>query len=194
MWNKIVDFFKAPIFPGDEEKTRQARALQALHINMGAAILILGFLGVVFVFKEKAITSLILLIALIIVFTGMILNRRGHVRVDGILMMAALWTTAVLMTSLSGGIRSLDIIFFVSGTVIAGIILGAKGALHFAILSLMTGLGLIVAESAGVVFPHVFTFPPVSVWVILFINLVFTVVPMRVALQSLSDSASRAHR
>ena len=97
------------------------------------------------------------------------------------------------MTSLSGGIRSLDIIFFVSGTVIAGIIFGARGTLFYAGLSILTGLGLILAGNAGVQFPQIFTFPPVSVWIILCINLAFTVVPLQVALESLSTSASRAH-
>ena len=53
MWNKIVDFFKAPVFLNDEEKTIRARALHALHINMGGALTILGTLGVLFIFPEK---------------------------------------------------------------------------------------------------------------------------------------------
>lgn len=35
MGNSIIQFLKAPHFPEDEEKTRQARALNTLHLNMG---------------------------------------------------------------------------------------------------------------------------------------------------------------
>jgi len=192
MWHTFVELLKAPVFSGNEEKTRQARALNALHINMGGAVLILGFVGVLFVFREKQITALILLVAALLIAVGMILNRRGYVKVSGVLMLASLWGLTILMTSISGGIRSLDILFFISGTVIAGITLGAGGGLFYAGLSLLTGLGLVLAGNAGVDFPQLFTFPPISAWIILFINLVFTVVPLQVAFQSLSDSALRA--
>ena len=192
MWKKTVNFFKAPIFPNDEEKTLRARVIHVLHINMGGVVAILGTLGVLFVFAEKRVTSLILVITFLVIIAGMIINRRGYVKANGILILSGLWGMTVLMTCVSGGIRSLDIIFFVSGTVIAGIIFGARGTLFYAGLSLLTGLGLILAGNAGVQFPQIFTFPPVSVWIILCINLVFTVVPLQVALESLSTSASRA--
>ncbi len=192
MWKKTVDFFKAPVFLDDEEKTLRARVIHVLHINMGGVVAILGTLGVLFVFEEKRVTSLILVIAFIVVIAGMNMNRRGYVKANGILILSGLWGTTVLMTSLSGGIRSLDIIFFVSGTVIAGIIFGSRGTFFYAGLSFLTGMGLILAGNAGVQFPQIFTFPPFSVWIILCINLVFTVVPLQVALESLSTSASRA--
>ena len=192
MWNKTVNFFKAPVFPNDEDKTLHARALHALLLNMGGAVTVLGTLGVLFVFKEKRVTSLILIIALLIIIAGMIMNQRGYVKASGILVLSLLWCMTVFMTSLSGGIHSLDIIFFVSGTVIAGIIFGSRGTLFYAGLSVLTSLGLILAGNVGVQFPQIFTFPPVSVLFILCINLVFTVVPLQIALQNLSESASRA--
>jgi len=193
MWKNILDALKAPSFPDDEEKTRRARALNALHLNMGGAMLGLGALGVLFFFTEKIITSFILAAGFLIVIAGVSLNRRGQVKASGILMIGFLWVLTVLMTMLSGGMRSLDILFFVSGTVVAGIILGARGSLFYAGLSLLTGLGFVAASNAGFDFPQFFSFPPISAWIILFINLVFTVVPLQVALQSLSDSAKRAH-
>ena len=42
MWYQLVSLLKAPVFPDDEEKTRHARALNALHVNMGGGLLILG--------------------------------------------------------------------------------------------------------------------------------------------------------
>ena len=61
MWSKLVDLLKAPLFPDDEEKTRRARALNSLHLNMSAALLAVGFMGVVFVFAEQLITTLIIM-------------------------------------------------------------------------------------------------------------------------------------
>lgn len=192
MWNQIINFFSAPVFPDNEEKSLRAHALHALHINMGGAIAIVGTLGIIFIFPEKKITSLIVAISLLIVIIGMALNRLGHIKADGILLLSVLWVATIYMTSISGGIRSLDIIFFISGTVIAGIIFGVQGTFFYAGLSLFTSLGLILAAYAGVQFLQIFTFPPLSVWILILINLIFTVVPLQVALDTLSKSASRA--
>ena len=146
----LFTFLEAPQF-ADEDKTRRARALNALHINMGSAMLVLGSLGILFIFREKVITTLIVLIGSLIVGLSIFFNRRGQVFASGITLLCFLWLITIFMTIISGGIRSLDIIFFVSGTVVAGIILGANGALVYALLSLLTGLGLILADRKSVV-------------------------------------------
>ena len=192
MWKTVIQFLKAPVFQDDEVKTRQARALNALHLNMGSAMIVLGALGILFFFHEKIVTSSILVVGILTVAFGMFLNRRGKVLEGGITTLIFLWCITVFMTVLSGGIQSIDILFFVSGTVVAGILLGFRGALFYAGWSLLTGLGLIFLGRSGLETPRLFTFPPLAAWSILFINLVFTVVPLEVALQSLASSASRA--
>ena len=185
-------FFKAPVFPEDEEKTRHARALNALQLNLGFAILVFGGIGLIFFFEEKVITSIVLATGLLVAISGMALNHRGWVRASGLVMLFSLWVITVTLSVFSSGIQSLHIIFFVSGTVVAGIVLGARGAYSYAGLSLVTGLGLVLLGNAGFEFPNLFSYPPVAAWIILTINLVFTVVPLQVALQSLSDSALRS--
>jgi len=192
MLKKMVDFFKPPVFPDDEEKTRHARALNALQLNLGFAILVFGGVGLMFFFAEKIITSVVLATGLLVSISAMILNHRGWVKTSGLVMLFFLWVVTMALTVLSAGMQSLHIIFFVSGTVVAGIVLGATGAYFYAGLSLLTGLGLILLGSAGFEFPNLFSYPPVAAWIILAINLVFTVVPLQVALQSLSDSALRS--
>jgi|GEM_PF-1510566 len=191
MTKSILNIFGAPIFPEDEEKTRRTRVLNALQLNMGAAVLILGALGVEFLFVEKLIVSFILVVGLVSIVIGMVLNRRGHTRAGGILLIVTLWSLTVYLIFISGGMRSLNIIFFVSGTVIAGILLGGRGALFYAGLSLLTGLAFLGIESVGVVFPQIFPFPSLGVWILLFLNLSFTVIPLQVTFQSLADSALR---
>jgi PAS domain S-box-containing protein len=192
MLNNLIELGKAPIFPGDEEKTRRARALNALYINTAFTLLLLGGAGVLFFFKEKFITSSIVLICLFVSIVGTILNRRGHVKIAASLLLFTLWIVTVFTTSISGGVRSFDALFFVSGTVIAGITLGAGGGVFYAILSLLTSLTMVFLENNGVTFPQLFTFPAFSAWIILFINLALTVIPMQVAFKSLADSATRA--
>lgn len=193
MWKRFFEYITAPVFADDEEKTRRAHVLNALQLNMSAVVLALGGFGVAFFFAEKVFTSLILLSGILAIGVSMILNRRGYVNAGGVLLLSALWGLTVFMTVISGGMRSLDIIFFVSGTVMAGIILGVRGALSYAGVSLLTGLILIGLGIAGFPFPQIFAFPPVGAWAILFINLAFTIIPLQVTFQSLSDSALRMH-
>ena len=193
MSSRFLAFFKPPLFPEDEEKARRARALNALQLNIGAAILLLGGLGVLFFFSEKLITTAILIAGLLTTISGILLNRRGLVTAAGFVMLTFIYILTVLMAIVSSGIQSLDVMFFISGTVIAGIVIGAGGAYFYAGLSLLTGLGLVIAGNLGVGFYQLFVFPPISAWILLFMNLVFTVVPLQVALQNLSDSVQRAH-
>lgn len=192
MWHRWIDFFKAPIFPEDDDKTHRANVLNALHLNIGGTLLILSTLGVGFVFVEKVATSLILLCGILVTAASMAMNRRGQVTESGLLLLSAMWGLTVLMVSLSGGLRGLNITFFVSGTVIAGILLGGRGTLVYAGSSLLTGLGFIVAEQMGVSFPSIFTFPNFSAWIILLINLAFTIIPLHITFKGLASSTLKA--
>ncbi|MFT3891343.1 MAG: ATP-binding protein [Anaerolineales bacterium] len=146
MKNRITQFLKAPHFLDDAEKTRQAHALNALHLNMGGAILILGVLGVLFFFDEKLVSSVVMGLGLMTVIAGMFLSRRGSVRIGSILTLFILWCLTIVMTVFSGGMQSLDTIFFVSGTVVAGILLGARSAFLYTGISLLSGSGVILFE------------------------------------------------
>lgn len=193
MQKSLNDFFKAPVFSGNEEKTRRAKVLHVLQINIGMALILLGGIGILFVFAQKSITSLIVGVSVLTIVASMVLNRRGYIRAAIFLVLAVMWLITVVIISLSGGIQSLGILFFISGTVIAGIILGASGALFYAGLSLLTGLGLILMETSGFVFPQVFTFPPFAVWVLVAINLAVTVIPLHESLRSHAEAISRAY-
>lgn len=191
MKNWIVNLLSAPVFPEEAEKTRRARTLNVLYLNIGAALLVAGILGIPFIFEEKFVISIILVTSLALVVIGMALNRRGHVKASGLLILAPLWFITTIMACISGGIRSFDILLFVSGTVVAGISLGAEAALVYAGLSLFVTLGMVVAAYLGIVFPQVFTFPPASIWIILLTSLLFALGPLQVTLRSLSNSILR---
>ncbi|GAB1471517.1 hypothetical protein MASR2M66_23950 [Chloroflexota bacterium] len=192
MKNKLMSFFKAPVFPNDPEKSQRANSLNALHLNMAGSLLLLGVPSVLFIFPEKICSSAIIAALFFSAILSMFLNYRGRVKASAFAILAPLWALTLFMTIISGGMQSLDVLFFISGTVIAGISLGLEGALLYAALSLLAGLGLITAENLGVIFPRLFTFPSFSVWVILFVNLLFTVMPLQATLKSLASAAAQA--
>lgn len=190
--NRINKLFTAPSFPNDEEKNLAARTLHVLHINILIVTLLLGSFGVIFIFNRKDISTIMIVGGIVTVLGAMVLNHRGWVRTSGIFLLIALWGTTVFLISISGGMRSLDILFFLTGTIIAGITFGSNGAFFYAGLSLLTGLVMIVLERNGIIFPQRFTFLPLSNWMILFINIAFSVFPLRIALETLAESTKRA--
>ena len=192
MLHKMSAFFQAPVFKGNEEKTRRARALNALQMYMGGAVLVFGFIGVVFIFEEKVISSITILIGLLITVFEIYLNRQGRVTLSSIILLVTLWMTGVFLMIMSGGIQSQHIMIFISGTVITGIILEVRGGLVFAGVSILTVSGFVIADQMGYQFPKTFPLPPLSIWAILVMYLSFIVIPLQVAFQSLADSASYA--
>jgi hypothetical protein len=168
--NRIIKLFTTPSFPNDEEKNLAARTLHVLHINILIVTLLLGSFGVIFIFNRKDISTIMIVGGIVTILGAMVLNHQGWVRTSGIFLLATLWGTTVFLISISGGMRSLEILFFLTGTIIAGITFGSNGAFFYAGLSLLTGLVMIALEQNGVVFPQRFTFLPLSNWMVLFIN------------------------
>ncbi len=190
MFNKIKEFIKAPVFEGDEEKTRRAKVLNALQISLTITFLLGGGLGIAFFFIEKIISAYIVLLGLLIAWIGFYLNRRGNVSAASwLICLAYFWVTTYLLY-ISGGVRSFDIMFFIPGTVIAGILLGASGAWVYAGASILVSGLYLQASLSGVVFNQ-FAFPPQSVFTLLVISLGMTVIPLTVTLDSLSEAIKR---
>lgn len=192
MINVLINFFVKPSFSENAEKNLVAHTLHVLHLNIFFANLILGSFGVIFIFQEKIISSILIFVATLTIIGAMILNQRGKVQMSSILLLGILWGMTVFLLSTSGGIHSVNLMFFITGTVIAGIAFGARGAVFYAVLSLLTSLIFILLENMGVIFPQVFKSPPFSNWMVLLINLVFTVFPLKIALETLIESTKRA--
>jgi hypothetical protein len=64
MVSRIKKFFSPPVFPEDEDKTRQARVLNTLAISVLPVLLFYGVVAIPFVFVEKLYNLLALLILL----------------------------------------------------------------------------------------------------------------------------------
>jgi len=192
MLQKLNKWLGPPIFPEDEEMTRRAQVITVLNNSLLLSILLGGGAGIFFFFEEKQVTSLIILSSLLINIFLRSIIRRGWVNTASSITVFALWAFTVFMVSQSDGIRSLDVMFFISCTVIAGILLGTNAALLYSVMSALAGLIFALAAQAGHDFPHIFTFPPLSAWVILLINFGFVIIPLNIMLRSLADALKKA--
>ena len=133
----------------DKETQRIAMVIYGVSISIGIATLI-GFMGVIFVFDEKMVSSIALTIFFIVGLSALILSKRGLVRIASIILLTTLWLVTCSVVAVSGGMRSLDTMFFITGTAVAGLLLGQYGAIYYGGASILAGMVLIVINAVGI--------------------------------------------
>jgi rsbT co-antagonist protein RsbR len=119
--------------------------------------------------------------------------RRGYVREASALFLGAFWMLVTGVVLFSGGIRVTMSAFFVTVTVVTGLLLGARIGLSVAGLNMVVTLGLVYLESVDRVPPRFFNAPPPVAWVELAVNLALTGVALALTLRSLNTALSRTH-
>ncbi len=190
--SKLRSLLTPPVF-ADADLTRQARVLHMLALYLTLTLAGVGGLGSLFIFPVKFASGLVSLLGVGVVVIVVYLNHRGQVAAAARFFLVMYWLTITALVCLSQGMRSLDIMFYISGTLIAGVTLGTNGALAFGGLSTLTGLVMILLSNTGlVVFPNLFPFPDRSGWVLLVINLSMTIIPLNVALNLLAEALAQA--
>jgi PAS domain S-box-containing protein len=181
-------FLTPPEYPEDEEKTRQARLLHALLAG-SILLLVAGiFVAVPLWFAEKRINTFLLGAALAVVCLAYGIMRGGRVRLAGVLFTYGLWAVLTLVVFLAGGLLSVVTTFYIVLAVIAGMLLGIRGALQYSAVCCAAGLGLMLLEAGGVPSPTIFPIPPLVAWMDLTVVLIMTTLTMHFAVRDLNDA------
>ncbi len=190
----LKQFLSPPIY-SDEEKNLQAHALHVLLLYLSIFAAVLGSLSVIFIFPAKVTTGLTLVAGVSTFLYLIYLNHHGHVLTAARIFFAVYWLLITVQIVLSNGMRSLDIMFYVTGTVAVGLILGFRSAIYFALLTIVVGFGMaILAETGLVIFPDLYPFPPLSSWTLLMFNLLFTIMLLNISYKRISDALTLARQ
>ncbi len=187
-------YFQPPVF-SDEEQNRRVQALHTMLIYLGIAFLFGGGLAAIFVFEEKIFPTFAALLGLCVITLAYTLNRQGRYELAAKILLSTFWGLTTLLIGLSQGPRSLDMIFYVSGTVAAGLLLGGRMASLYAGASAGVSLMILILTQTGMVaLPNLFSFPPLSAWVILAMNLTLVLIPLNLTLQLLATSLTASRK
>jgi len=192
MWNKIRQFLAAPVFAGDEEKTRVAALLNPLLISL-FVVDILGALATIFVFAQKLGSGIAVVLIFVVAIVAKILLQQGHMRAAGLVFIIGTWLPISAVFQLSGQ-RSFAGVTLLSITVIAGLVLGRRAAVVVAVLSSLTSLVVYIAAELGHPLPNLFPAPQSANWVMFTLGLAMAVAPLNLALRSLNAALNRARR
>lgn len=149
MSNWLKKQLAAPVFPGEEEKTRVAALLNTV---LWSALFILAVAGPVFVVVNETPRdmwlTLMLMGGFVLVLLGLLhLLRQGVVQIASTLFCSLLWLFVFGTTLVFGVIRSSVTPAYLLAIFIAGFLLGERGAVFFGLFSILAILGVYVAES-----------------------------------------------
>jgi putative nucleotidyltransferase with HDIG domain len=189
----LKSFFAAPVFPNDPEKTIKARQVNVI-VNWGTVSLLVFTLLEIFVRPPNMAQGIgILILSAGIMYGIGRLSYLGNVRL-------ACWLLPLLASialnqsvTITGGIRAAGYAANVVVIILTGMLLGLQAALGYALIISLFGLGLIAAESYGLL--HVSpSNTPVAIWAFLTFCFLFTVGILQLAIDQLHASLKRAHR
>ena len=152
MLKRMTKIFAPPVFPGDEDKTRKARYVNAIALTL--IVIVLGYeIGVRAIrgYTRQNIADLILIILAIIILVGWLLLKRGYLRFSSILIVVLIWIVSNGLAVTGSGVRDSSYITNFSIVVMAGLLLGWQASLTVTIASILSGFGLAFAEQRGLI-------------------------------------------
>lgn len=194
MFARIRRFFAAPTFE-DEEKTRVADLLNTIVWVLVPLLLVSGLYYAWGYWGRAYLPPLLILMGLVGLFSliTLLLLHWGRVRAASLLFSTVFWLGTMLVVAGSGGVRSPDYAMVLLSIIVVGLLLGGRPAAIVAGLTLLVGLGLIVAEENGLLPTYDFyDLEPWTAWFERGLDLVLAVVLLYLANRSIRSSLRHA--
>jgi len=186
-------YLQAPVFEDDEEKSRTARVLNALQLAL-ITVTILAAFASVFVFPEKLLSLVVVAGLAAVLAISRVLMYRGHMRSASIIILTGLWLVVTGLVTVAGGMNSIDAVYYLTLTIIGGLLLGSRASIVMAVISSLVGLAMALSEVWGHPLPKLFPVPPLSGWINFSFSLFIIVITSNIALTNLHNALTLARR
>ena len=152
MLKQVRALLAPPVFPGDEDKTRRARysnviALAFFVLAVAYEIVVRILVGI----TSLALFDFILIGVALLCVAGLILLRKGYVRLTSFFLVALVWVACNSVAATSFGVRDASYIVNFAIVLMAGLLLGWQAALITTLLSIAAGFGLAIAEENNLI-------------------------------------------
>jgi GAF domain-containing protein len=154
MQNIFHKVFASPVFPGDENKTRSAAILNTIGwstLLMLLCILIIRMAqGNDLNFAE---VNWILASVSVVTASVLYMSDRGYVKSASFIFVVTLWSGLSYVAWAADGIRDIAFFAYVIPILIAGLLIGWRGAATVILFSILSGWSLAYAEAAQLFIP-----------------------------------------
>ncbi len=185
-------FFRPPTFAGDEEKTRTARILNHVLSTIFLILFLSMTIALPFFYQKKFASFLFICGFLIITLIARRLMHQGSVRLAAQSVVTCLWVISTMLIYMGAGLRDVNMVLVVSITVVAGLLLGQKAAITFAIVSIINALIMVILEWQGYLPLRYFPSSLLVGWIEIAFALALTSTTLNLALKSLDESLGLA--
>ena len=187
----IKQWLASPIFAGDEERTAQARIMNALGIYFLLALVITATVFVP-LFAQHKVASWAVILALAILYgIARRIMFRGRLALAATLVIAPAWVLFAGIAVIAGGIASPVMFAVVAATIAISLFVAPRIGTIFAIVGIVAGLGLAALQQSGIVSPQFFIFSPLSTWFVFALALLFMHGLVTLVVRDLQDALTR---
>jgi GAF domain-containing protein len=161
MWASIRKFFAAPVFEGNEEKSRKARYINT--ILLAAIVLLTLFLPVITGSDFQTTQSYfgpstaVVTVLLLIMIGLFVLIRFGFIYQASFALIILSWLALTVQDFSAAGIRDTIYMGYILIILLAGLLLDIRYSIGVAIASVLAGWLFAFMESAGMFVPRIDT-------------------------------------
>ena len=143
-WSRIG----APVFAGDEGKTRDAGTLNMVLLGL-AVYLLMNVVGAALIYSQKTGASGLLVALFVVILASHWLMRRGPVYVASLTLVSGLWLLYSVQITFSGAVYGAGALSYAFVCVVAGLLLGPRAAVTVLIASTLAFIALAAAQALG---------------------------------------------
>lgn len=188
---RLHQYLSPPVLPGEAEKTRVASLLNIILWGIIANVLMFAILSP-FIYP-KSFSPIIMLGVMLLLRHGLIvMMRRGRVLLASLLVSTALWIIVTVLMLLSGGMNGPHMVTYVTTVLTAGLLLGGRGGVAFALFSTLAGLLIAYLNTQNALPETILSNnTPLTTWIVLATNLVIVGIFQYLALNSLNKALNR---
>ncbi|MGB0388947.1 MAG: ATP-binding protein [Ardenticatenaceae bacterium] len=180
-------FLVAPIFEGEEDKTRLAALLHmtllATLVGVGVYMIALSIIAPDLIYRVE-----ILSVVFPLVLGMLFLMRRGYVQLATICMGGVAWVIMTLLALSSGGVRAPGFNSYILVILFTGFLLGGRVGIGIAFLSMLSGLTMMLTVDSSNLLP------PVSIWTWHTFDFFMGALLLHVATNHINEALERVRR
>jgi PAS domain S-box-containing protein len=194
MLRRVKWWLQSPTFPGDEEKTTQARILHTVGAFFGLALLI----AVIFYAPQLAGSLSTIWLAFSAMALAFALARylliRGRLELAGIVLVTSTWLLCSSLALVSGGIHSPIMFALAALTIAVGLLFGRHLRRLLLLVSILTGLALALLELRGLLPANSLVHSTFAVWFIFALSLLFIYWVINLSVRRLEAALAQSRR
>jgi PAS domain S-box-containing protein len=187
------NLWNPPARGGDDSRTLMAEMLQRVILII-FLLTVSGLLAIPFFYEKQTGSLLIVMALLATVALSAELLRQGKLRLSGVCVVSGAWLSFVCLALFGGGVGNINVVFFLSLTVVAGLLLERRAAFWVAAASVATALALAVAEILDYLPSRYFMNAPLGNWLQLSFAVVLTTGALNLALRGRDEAVTLARR